>query len=264
MRLTELPSDLIDPGDNDRRRFDVAALQELADSIASHGLAQPVTVRPVSGRYEIVAGERRFRAMRDVLGWDQVPCLVRDMGNGEASAVMLAENTSRVNLNPMEEAEAFEKRMQDGLDIEQLAKMAGVGKDLVKNRLRLLELVPEARDLVRSGQLGVQWGVSLCRLDPEYQRQALKVLAKDVTWNQWNDLCQRLLFVQQEQSLFPFEMTNQVWDGVKTKWRRKSGKAAVELLRRIVIAAAAARLPLELEELVIEAVDLLDAYKEEA
>lgn len=264
LRFVELPRDQIDAGDNDRRRFDDEALRELAASIQENGLAQPVTVRPVGDRFEIVAGERRYRAMSQVLDWPMIPCLVRTMVDSEASGVMLAENTARVNLNPMEEAEAFEKRIGEGYDIDQVAKVAGVGKETVKNRLRLLELVPEARDLVRSGQLGVQWGVSLGKLEPEYQRQALKVLAKDVTWNQWNDLCQRLLFVQQEQSLFDFEMTNEVWNGVKTKWRRRSGKAAVELLRRIVIASASARLPEELEELILEAVDLLEAHKEEA
>lgn len=264
MRFVELPSQQIDAGDNDRRRFDPVALEELATSIAEHGLAQPVTVRPVGDRYEIVAGERRYRAMTTVLGWQFVPCLVREMQDQEASAVMLAENTARVDLNPMEEAEAYEKRIQEGLDVDQVARIAGVGKETVKNRLRLLELLPEARDLVRSGQLGVQWGVSLCKLQPDYQRQALKLLAKDVTWNQWNDLCQKLLFVQQEEQLFSFEMANEVWDGVQKKWRRKSGKAAVDLLRRIVIASAVARLPEELEELVLEAVDLLEAYKEEA
>jgi hypothetical protein len=104
---------LIVPGDNDRQAFEPVALQELADSIAAHGLAQPITVRPIAGGlYQIVAGERRFRAMQ-LLGWERVPALVRDLDDRQASAIMLVENLNRVDLNPIDEARAYSKRMTE-------------------------------------------------------------------------------------------------------------------------------------------------------
>ncbi len=95
--VSDIPADLIDAGPNDRQTFSESALVELAASIAAHGLAQPPTVRPVGDRFEIVAGERRGRAMRDVLGWATIPALVRTMTDAEASTVTgWAERTGRM------------------------------------------------------------------------------------------------------------------------------------------------------------------------
>ena len=96
--VTEIAVGDILAGDNDRRHFDASALEDLAASIAADGLGQPPTVRPFGEGYQLVCGERRTRAMRDVLGWTSIPCIVRDMSDAEASALMLAENTARAGL----------------------------------------------------------------------------------------------------------------------------------------------------------------------
>ena len=105
--IANIPVSSIAAGNNDRKEFDPVKLEELAASIAAHGLAQPITVRPLSGLipgFEIVAGERRFRAISRVLQWDTIPAIVRDLDDEAASAIMLAENTGRADLNPIEEA----------------------------------------------------------------------------------------------------------------------------------------------------------------
>ena len=125
--VERVPIDAIAPGDNDREDFDAAALQELADSIGQYGLAQPITVRPVGrDRFQIVAGERRWRACR-LLGWPTIPALVREMDDETASGVMLLENVQRAELNPIEEARAYARRMaRFGWDVDRVAAAANV------------------------------------------------------------------------------------------------------------------------------------------
>lgn len=190
------------PGDNDRQTFDQVALQELADSMQTHGLAQPITVRPIwlcttcghrdadspltceqcSGdnleqRFEIVAGERRYRAAL-LLGWETIPAIVREgMSDEAASAVMLAENLQRAGLNLMEEARAYRKRMdQFGWTLDEVARRANVTKQHICHVLPLLDLVPEAQKMVAHGQLTLQYAYSLRDLDSNRQRIALQWL----------------------------------------------------------------------------------------
>lgn len=231
--MTEIliPIDLILPGDNDREAFDTTALQELAASIAQYGLAQPITVRavavcPLCGafhseeplpstcagcghdelqeRFQIVAGERRWRAMR-LLGRVKIPALVRQMSDEQASGVMLLENIQRAELNPMEEARAYRKRMgQFGWDEEQVAEAANVPAARVRLRLTLLDIVPEAQQLVRSGQLGVKYAYVMRDLDSNRQRIALRYLSgvDNPRLNEFRELCARLLAEQAQESMF--------------------------------------------------------------
>lgn len=164
----------IKPGDNDRQTFNWPALKALAESIHTHGLAQPITVRPIADGYEIVAGERRFRACK-LLGWDQIPAIVRNLDDEEAAAIMLAENVHRVDLNPMDEAHAYDRRMQEfGWSPSQVAKNANVSPRRVQARLALLELVPEAQTLIASGQLSPGYGEAMAPLDHNRQRIAMR------------------------------------------------------------------------------------------
>lgn len=101
-----VPVAQIVPGNNDREEFDAVALRELADSIGQHGLAQPITVRPYGQGFQIVAGERRWRAVQ-LLGWETIPALVRPLSDEEASAIMLLENIQRAELNPIAEKPVF-------------------------------------------------------------------------------------------------------------------------------------------------------------
>src|SRR5690606_4424190 len=145
-KVHQIPVAQIVPGSNDRKVFDEVKLQELASSIQEHGLAQHITVRPIAGsqEFEIVAGERPFRAISQILQWETAPCLVRELSDEEASAIMLVENTSRVDLDPIAEANAYQVRVEKfGWDAKRIAEVAGVSSDRVRARLTLLKLAED-------------------------------------------------------------------------------------------------------------------------
>jgi ParB/RepB/Spo0J family partition protein len=201
------------PGNNDRKTFDPAALQELAASIAAHGLAQPITVRPVppgldGTDLEIVAGERRFRAISQVLGWDTVPAIIRDLSDEEAAAIMLAENTSRADLDPIEEASAYASRIaQFGWDPARCGQVAGVSEDLVKRRISLLRLVAEVQHLVKHGHMPVGHAEAITDLDPNRQRIAMRIFreSKAMPLATFRHIVSQLLEEQSQESLFDLE-----------------------------------------------------------
>lgn len=192
------------PGDNDREDFDEAELHELAASMAAHGLAQPITVRPVPFGYQIVAGERRWRAAR-LLHWHTIPALIRTLDDEAASAIMLLENVQRAQLNPIEEARAYRKRMERfGWDVARVAQAASVPVERVRLRLVLLDLVTEAQELVRSGQMGIKYGYVMRDLDTNRQRIALRYLTQVDTprLREFRELCARLLAEQAQAAMF--------------------------------------------------------------
>lgn len=203
--VTQIPVAQIVPGDNDREAFDATGLEELAASIAQHGLAQPITVRPLGAAvYQIVAGERRWRA-HQLLGWETISALVRQMDDEQASSVMLLENIQRAELNPMEEARAYRKRMERfGWDEARVAEVANVSAARVRLRLILLDLVPEAQTLVRDGQLGVKYAYAMRDLDANRQRIALHYLSEVDTpkLREFRELCGRLLAEQAQEAMF--------------------------------------------------------------
>lgn len=167
MSVTMIDTTLIVPGNNDRTRFDPTALRELAESIKGHGLIQPVIVRHLDGTelYQIVAGERRTRAI-DLLGWPEVPCLVADLNDEEASAVMLTENVARDDLDPVDEANAYANRMAlYGWDEKRCAQQAGVSTVRVQFRLKLLKLRDNLKDLVRTGDLELGYAQIIAQAD---------------------------------------------------------------------------------------------------
>lgn len=156
--ITSLPVRSLAPNPaQPRKHFDESALQELADSIRAKGVLQPLLVRPVRGtepqQYEIIAGERRWRASR-LAGLREVPVLVRDLSDQETLAVALIENLQREDLNPVEEALAMhDLREQFSLSQEELARQLGKSRPAVANTLRLLQLPQKSLDDVRSGRL---------------------------------------------------------------------------------------------------------------
>lgn len=195
-------------GNNDRKNFDPDALAELAASIKAHGLAQPITVRPYADGYQIVAGERRFRAMTEVLGWDQVPALVRDLSDEQASAIMLAENTGRADLDPIEEANAYNSRMQTfGWTPAHTAEVAGVSEDLVKRRVLLLGLHPDVQGLVAKKHLPVGHAEAMVKLDHYRQLIALRIYreAKAMPLNTFCKVVSDLYGEQAQDGLFDLE-----------------------------------------------------------
>ena len=144
----------IDPkADQPRRNFDAEALSQLADSIAANGILQPILVRETGERYEIIAGERRFRAAR-LAGLSEIPALVLEADDEAAAKYALIENLQREDLNPYEEAAAIRKLMEEyGLSQEQVAGSIGRSRSAVANALRLLDLPEDAVKLVTDGTL---------------------------------------------------------------------------------------------------------------
>jgi ParB/RepB/Spo0J family partition protein len=166
------------PGPNDRTVFSRQSLEELASNIKDNGLIQPITVRWVDEAvcYEIVAGERRFRACKDILGWDEIPSIVKDLTEEQASAVMLAENVSRENLDPIDEGRAYASRMtRYGWSEQEVASHAGVSVIRVRFRLKLLSLRDDVQGLVRTGNLSIGYAQILADSGLDESRQMVAV-----------------------------------------------------------------------------------------
>ncbi len=150
-----LPLDEIIPNrDQPRKQFDEAALADLSDSIAQHGVLQPLLVRPMpDGSYQLVAGERRWRASR-MAGLTEVPVVIREMNEQESAELALIENLQREDLNPMEEAIGYRTLMENyGMTQEQAAQVVNKSRPAVANALRLLQLPQAVTDLVSEGKL---------------------------------------------------------------------------------------------------------------
>ena len=150
-----LPLHKVEPNpDQPRQDFDEEELQQLADSIAVHGVIQPLTVRQLpSGYYQIIAGERRWRASR-LAGLYEVPAVVIEADDKKATELALIENLQRSDLNPVEEALGYQTLMSDyGMTQEETAKSVGKSRPAVANALRLLQLCPEVLEMLRSGKL---------------------------------------------------------------------------------------------------------------
>ncbi len=196
--LREVPIDLIQRGRfQPRRDMDPAALQELADSIRQQGVMQPVVVRPIAeGRYELIAGERRWRATQ-MAELDSIPAIIRDVPDEAAIAMALIENIQRENLNPIEEAFALQ-RLQDefGLTQAQVAEAVGKSRTTITNLLRLIGLTEDVRLMLEHGDLEMGHGRAMLTLQPEQQMQVAKqVVAKSLSVRQTEALVRR---VQQE------------------------------------------------------------------
>jgi ParB family chromosome partitioning protein len=161
--LRELPVELIKPNPSQpRTNFDQEALDALAASIEASGVVQPLLVRPLpDGSYELVAGERRWRAAQQA-GLEKVPAVVRDQAEAERLQAALIENMVREDLNPVEEAKACDALVQElGLTKEELARRVGRSRPAVSNLIRLLELPDEALELLEAGDLSEGHGKAL-------------------------------------------------------------------------------------------------------
>src|SRR6266446_5950355 len=152
--LVEVPIDQIEVNPHQPRKvFDFTALDELAASIRSSGVIQPIIVRRFAGAYQLVAGERRWRAARQA-GLDRIPAIVREVTDAESLELALVENLLREDLNPMEEAEAFDKLLvRFGCTQEELAQRVGKERSSIANALRLLRLPTAIQDDLRAARL---------------------------------------------------------------------------------------------------------------
>ena len=178
-RLVYLPADEILPNPvQPRRCFDQEALRELADSIAEHGILQPLTVRERRGRYELVAGERRLRAAK-MAGLESVPCILVDVSTEESSLLALVENLQRRDLDFIEEAEGISRLTRIfGLSREEAAKKLGKSPSAIANKLRILKLPQELLEGLRRAGLTERHARALLRLpDRDSQMEAFDYIA---------------------------------------------------------------------------------------
>ena len=177
-----------------RKQFDPDALADLADSIREHGIIQPLTVRKLqSGYYQIIAGERRWRAAR-MAGLDQVPAIVIEADDRKAMELAMIENLQREDLNPMEEAEGYRQLMEQyNLTQEETAQRVGKSRSAVANALRLLNLCPSVRAMVEDGRLTSGHARTILPLSPALQKKAADaVLKSDLSVRQTELLVKKL------------------------------------------------------------------------
>jgi ParB/RepB/Spo0J family partition protein len=194
---------------NPRKRFDEAALAELTESIRRHGVLQPILVRPLPDeRYELVSGERRFRAAT-AAGLRTIPALVREMGDQEVLEVQLVENLQRAGLHELEEAEGYERLMQDhAYTVDELAVKVGKSKTYVYARLKLTDLCAKARDAFYSGKLNASTALLVARIPlADLQIKAVKEITEHwvggMPYRQAAEHVQRTYMLRLDQAPFP-------------------------------------------------------------
>ena len=194
-RLKELPLDVISPGPYQPRSiFDADRLEELAESIRHQGVIQPVVVRHNGDNdYQLIAGERRWRAaqMADI---ESIPAIIRDVPDEIAIAMALVENIQRENLNPIEEASALKRLVEEyQMTHQEAGDAVGRSRSAVSNLLRLLELSEEVRELVDARHLEMGHARALLTLEPALQAQAAReVVRKDLSVRETEQLVRRL------------------------------------------------------------------------
>jgi len=211
--------DVLDPNPNQpRKTFSTESLQELAESIKKQGLLQPLLVRPsrqTAGRYEIVAGERRWRASH-LAQLEQLPVIISDISDSEAMILGLMENLQREDLNPVEEAEGLQ-RLQDLAEISQdeLARRVGKSRSSTANSLRLLKLEPEILEAVREQRIGASQARNLLAIDEAQTR-----------WQLFELLLQNRLTIRDLEKAIAYYKEHGALPGYLTQRPVKSGSSA--------------------------------------
>lgn len=175
LKISEIEPNRAQP----RKKFDENALAQLADSIKQHGILQPLVVRPITsgGRYQLVAGERRWRAAR-MAGLTEVPVIIKELDDEQVFAIALIENLQREDLDPVEEAEGYQKLMDTfGLTQDEVSQRVGKSRPVIANSLRLLSLPQEVLELVSSGKLSQGHARTLLSLS---DKDGIKELAREI------------------------------------------------------------------------------------
>lgn len=208
----QIPIDMIDPNpDQPRRIFDPDKLAELADSIAAQGLLQPITVRPAAERFEIVTGERRWRAMK-LLADDgrledfTITAQVRDMTLRERDILAIVENLQRADISPLEEMGAFNRLLETGMSEDEIAKATGAVCFKVKWRLQLRNLAPQFTQLLASGNLELQVANELARLPARHDQERIFRLARSgklIGWKAVRNAVDAILEAAEQGGMFP-------------------------------------------------------------
>ena len=206
----ELPVYKVEPNpDQPRREFDEAELQTLADSISVHGVIQPLTVREMpNGYFQIIAGERRWRAAR-MAGLSDVPVVVIEADDRKAMELALIENLQRQDLNPVEEALGNKTLMEEyGLTQENTAQQVGKSRSAVANTLRLLALTPEVLELLKTGEITAGHARAILSLKSEKKQieAAKKIIALSLSVRQAETLCKNMNKEPEEKPRITFEV----------------------------------------------------------
>jgi ParB family chromosome partitioning protein len=194
--IVEIPVGRIEPAPfQARREFNEEAMEELAASIAEHGVMQPVVVRPLAGdRYQLIIGERRWRASQ-LAGLEKIPALVRDVDDLASSEMMLVENLQREDLNPLEEANAYRHLAEEfQLTQEEIARRVGKSRPFIANSLRLLQLPGEILDLLNRGLLSAGHAKVLLGLESGAGQSALaqQIVARKLSVRETEREAQRI------------------------------------------------------------------------
>ena len=209
--VTKLPLQKVEPNqDQPRRTFDEEELQALADSIAAPGILQPLAVRASGGGfYQIIAGERRWRAAR-MAGLSEVPVVVLEADDRTVMELALVENLQRQDLNPMEEAEGYQRLMKEyGLTQEEAAARVGKSRPAVANALRLLLLPEEVRSLVEDGTISAGHARAILSLPAARLQKAAaqKIVALRLSVRQAEAMCKRMLQEEEKPEPKPAPLT---------------------------------------------------------
>ncbi|HAM40501.1 MAG TPA: hypothetical protein DDX89_00100 [Candidatus Omnitrophica bacterium] len=238
--LVQLRVEQIRPGRHQpRQTFDAATLEELKASIKTHGVMQPIVVRPVAhGTYELVAGERRWRAAQ-ALGLPEIPAIVKPLSDQEALEGSLIENLQRENLNPLEEASAYQRLMEEfAYTQEQLAEAVGKDRSSVANALRLLRLPEEIQRAVRGGKLSAGHAKVLGGVEPPARQIELfrHAATRQMSVRQLEELCgkwqpkaaKRRRAQDPQLALIEDELRRLLGTKVTLASRRKGGRIIIE------------------------------------
>ncbi len=183
---------------NPRKMFDEAALGELSESIKKQGVLQPITVRPVStsdrsSEYQIVCGERRWRAAA-MAGLKEVPVIIRELTDDEAMDIAITENLQRKDVSPLEESDAFKYLLDKGCTIADLCGRFGKSEFFVRQRLRLQTLVPDFRSLLESGEISISQTMEIIKFEEAVQQMVFDEHFSSGSWLSWNELKPKALY----------------------------------------------------------------------
>ena len=233
----------IEPNPNQpRREFDPVALEELAESIRQNGIITPITVRKTGETYQIIAGERRWRASR-MAGLDEIPAYVLDVDEREAYQYALVENLQRQDLNPIEEALGYQRLIEDyKYSQEKTGEKVGRSRSYITNALRLLTLPEIITDMIASGALSAGHGRALVVLDEQKAMEAAKIiLEKELSVRETEKLVKRLLEEEPDEeeekkedavAMYVRELeralTGSTGHKISIKHGRKKGKLTIE------------------------------------
>ncbi|MBP3485210.1 MAG: ParB/RepB/Spo0J family partition protein, partial [Oscillospiraceae bacterium] len=224
-----------------RKYFDQEALSDLADSIREHGIIQPLTVRKLSsGYYQIIAGERRWRAAR-LAGLSEVPVIVMEADDRKAAELAMIENLQREDLNPMEEAAGYQSLVENyHMTQEEAAQRVGKSRSAVANAMRLLSLCPAVRAMVEKGELSAGHARALLTLSPAMQENAARsILSGGLSVRQTEALVKKLTAEKKPvkandpdqvdyAAVAQKELTSQLGRGVKIITGKKKGRVELE------------------------------------